>query len=310
MINAVRNTVLAIANKNNYGYISPQDFNLYCNQAQMDIFEDYFYQYNNWVARTNARTSGTGYADIVKNLEEVIDTFSVTSFLSQPDGPGTSNRYSLPSDYYLINKLYYYPNVLEEGDVTTVSASKLIDSNANFSNVTVGSIVTNSTNNTETYVVNVVSNTELDLATDIFTTLADEYFILQADNVTEVDRVHQKKILLLTSSNLTAPTTQFPAYTMEGSIATIYPSSIRQADRIKAQYIRYPRNPNWTYLTTSGNDPIFNAGASNYQDFELPESDEPNLIAKICQYIGVEIRESDVLQFGLTQEAINTQETS
>ena len=121
---------------------------------------------------------------------------------------------------------------------------------------------------------------------------------------------NKKKILLLTSSNLTAPTTQFPAYTMEGSIATIYPSSIRQADRIKAQYIRYPRNPNWTYLTTSGNDPIFNAGASNYQDFELPESDEPKLIAKICQYIGVEIRESDVLQFGLTQEAINTQETS
>ena len=28
-INDVRNTVLAIANKNNYGYISPQDFNLY-----------------------------------------------------------------------------------------------------------------------------------------------------------------------------------------------------------------------------------------------------------------------------------------
>ena len=42
MINSVRNTVLAILNKNNYGYISPSDFNLFAKQAQMDIFEDYF----------------------------------------------------------------------------------------------------------------------------------------------------------------------------------------------------------------------------------------------------------------------------
>ena len=68
-INEVRNTVLAIANKNNYGYISPQDFNLYAQQAQMDMYEDYFYQYNNWINRENARSSGTGYADIVKGLD-------------------------------------------------------------------------------------------------------------------------------------------------------------------------------------------------------------------------------------------------
>ena len=114
-INDVRNTVLAIANKNNYGYISPQDFNLYCQQAQMDIFEDYFYQYNNWINRENARTSGTGYADIVKNLEEVIDSFSADAFLTQlPIDQGTRNRYQLPADYYLINKLYYYPTSFTE----------------------------------------------------------------------------------------------------------------------------------------------------------------------------------------------------
>ena len=117
-INAVRNTVLAIANKNNYGYISPQDFNLYAKQAQMDMFEDYFYQYNNWINRENARSSGTGYADIIKGLEEVIDSFSVQAFLAQlnpvavpnvPSGLSGSAVYSLPGDYYLINKLYRYP---------------------------------------------------------------------------------------------------------------------------------------------------------------------------------------------------------
>ena len=70
MINNVRNTVLAIANKNNYGYVSPQDFNLYAQQAQMDLFEDYFYQYNSWIIKQNQRVSGTGYADIVNSLIE------------------------------------------------------------------------------------------------------------------------------------------------------------------------------------------------------------------------------------------------
>ena len=87
MINSVRNTVLSILNKNNYGYISPSDFNLFAKQAQMDIFDDYFSQYNMQINRENSRygrnslqSSGTGYADITKGLEEVIDYFSTTKY--------------------------------------------------------------------------------------------------------------------------------------------------------------------------------------------------------------------------------------
>ena len=69
MINEVRNAVLAFLNKNNYGYISPQDFNLYAKQAQLDIFEDLFYQYNYQINKENARQSGTGYADIKKGYK-------------------------------------------------------------------------------------------------------------------------------------------------------------------------------------------------------------------------------------------------
>ena len=42
MINSVRNTVIAVLNKNNYGYISPSDFNLYAQQAQLELFMKYF----------------------------------------------------------------------------------------------------------------------------------------------------------------------------------------------------------------------------------------------------------------------------
>lgn len=103
MIDSVRTTVLAVANKHNFGYISPADFNLYAKQAQLDIFEDYFYRYNEWLVKQNSRVSGSGYADIVKNIEEAIDIFSSVNT------PSTSNApvFALPTDYHLINVVKY-----------------------------------------------------------------------------------------------------------------------------------------------------------------------------------------------------------
>ena len=83
MINSVRQTVMSVLNKNNYGYISPSDFNLFAKQAQLDLFENYFYSYNYQILKENARQSGSGYADITKGLEEVIDLFSATGPLDE-----------------------------------------------------------------------------------------------------------------------------------------------------------------------------------------------------------------------------------
>ena len=42
-IDTVYQRVLALANKEQRGYITPQEFNLFADQAQMEIFEQYFY---------------------------------------------------------------------------------------------------------------------------------------------------------------------------------------------------------------------------------------------------------------------------
>ena len=68
MINEVRNTVLSIINKNNYGYISPSDFNLFASQAQMELYEEMFSSYNKIITMENNRVSGTDYADLKRNL--------------------------------------------------------------------------------------------------------------------------------------------------------------------------------------------------------------------------------------------------
>ena len=73
-IDSVYQNVLALANKEQRGYITPQEFNLFARQAQMEIFEQYFYDINQW-----SRQHGNSheYGDILTNLEEKISGFEV-----------------------------------------------------------------------------------------------------------------------------------------------------------------------------------------------------------------------------------------
>jgi hypothetical protein len=346
LINSVRNTVLAIANKNNYGYISPQDFNLYAKQAQMDMFEDYFYSYNNWINRENSRTSGTGYADIIKGLEEVIDTFSVQAFLepfgSTPGQSGLSgtNIYVLPQDYYLINKMFRFSRLKTVSSNVLLGGSSLVDNSVDFFDLGVqpGDIVvsldpTGITPYPETgyrglqaTVRNVQTANTLTIDGQIFPNplgLVSMKYALYGPKIVEVERVTQAKIHNLLMSNLTYPKPDYPCYVLDGNQVSVYPhfwdglvtpytpstTYTGEAD-VKVQYIRYPKDPQWTFVTLSGGEPLFNQSNTSYQDFELPPSDEPALVAKICQYVGIEIREAEVVEFGLGEERVNTQETS
>ena len=115
MINSVRNTVIAILNKNNYGYISPSDFNLYAQQAQLELFMKYFSDYNAIINKENARGSGTDYADFGKSFAEQMEEFIVTNSLTNTSvTTALSNVYKLPSllttgdEEYMINKVLCY----------------------------------------------------------------------------------------------------------------------------------------------------------------------------------------------------------
>jgi len=90
-IDTVYQTVLALANKEQRGYITPQEFNLFADHAQMSIFEQYFYDLNQF-----KRVPGnqTDYADMVTILEDKISIFS-TSVDYEPAEIGV-----LPENYY------------------------------------------------------------------------------------------------------------------------------------------------------------------------------------------------------------------
>ena len=122
MINEVRNTVLAILNKQNYGYVSPADFNMYAKQAQLDIFEQYFYKYNKEIIMENVRQSNTGLADITKRTQEVIEIFSL---MNNPVIGTPANSYVLPENIFYLNSVRYNKSSNRFIDVEKTNRSKL-----------------------------------------------------------------------------------------------------------------------------------------------------------------------------------------
>ena len=97
-IDDVYQKVLVFANKEQRGYITPQEFNLFANQAQMEIFEQYFYDLNQF-----SRVHGNSgeYSDIIHNINEKIAIFeSTSSFASGSFGGSTSDLYRLGTVIY------------------------------------------------------------------------------------------------------------------------------------------------------------------------------------------------------------------
>ena len=119
-VDTVYQRVLTLANKEQRGYITPQEFNLLANQAQMDIFEQYFYDLNQF---RRLPGNDTLYADMVGILEEKIETFHKETTI----GPG-SNPFDLPSDYYRLAQVRYNNTTLGYGvEIEKLPHKKLLN---------------------------------------------------------------------------------------------------------------------------------------------------------------------------------------
>lgn len=100
-VNTVYTRVQAIMNKEQRGYITPQEFNLFANQAQMDIFEQYFYDINQF---SRMPGNDTEYSDMLNVLNEKISLFEKTETLEYNT---TNVSYDLPSDLYRVGTIIY-----------------------------------------------------------------------------------------------------------------------------------------------------------------------------------------------------------
>jgi len=105
-IDTVYQRVLALANKEQRGYITPQQFNLFANQAQMEIFEQYFYDLNQ-----ASRNPGNNkiIADVDDILEEKIGIFEEVQLATwvSTNMPLIANYMAIPSEIYRFEKIWY-----------------------------------------------------------------------------------------------------------------------------------------------------------------------------------------------------------
>tara|TARA_R110000823_G_scaffold93069_4_gene203939 strand:+ start:187 stop:870 length:684 start_codon:yes stop_codon:yes gene_type:complete len=115
-VDTVYQRVLALANKEQRGYITPQEFNLLAGQAQMEIFEQYFYE-----AKSEDRNlkNSTEFSNADEMLDEKISVFKTFGAVNMSDEMG-----SLPSDLYRLGNVYTSA-MIEVEEVTSSEAMYL-----------------------------------------------------------------------------------------------------------------------------------------------------------------------------------------
>lgn len=89
----------------------------------------------------------------------------------------------------------------------------------------------------------------------------------------------------------TAPTTVYPIGLRSGNTIKVLPESI--IDNVTLYYLRNPLIPKWTY-TKFNNVEMFNPDASDFQDIDMHPSEEEDIINRVCEKMGINLKERDL----------------
>lgn len=109
MIDNVRSTVLYMLKKENKGWITPEQFNRFADIAQLEIFEDYFYEYNRWLTKTKQRMVFGGIADLPELILEKIEHFLVFDDMTY-----ANSVFSPPSNCYRLESVYNGSTIIDK----------------------------------------------------------------------------------------------------------------------------------------------------------------------------------------------------
>ena len=129
-IDTVYQRVLALANKEQRGYITPLEFNLLANQAQQVIFEQYFYDLDK-AKKTNSDSSS--FSDMEELIENKLAPFVEISVLENgttfPRDPATQTVANPLGDpaYYRTGKIYilgYEARKVHSNEFTNIQHSR------------------------------------------------------------------------------------------------------------------------------------------------------------------------------------------
>ena len=323
-VNTVYTTVLSILNKEQRGYITPEEFNKLATQVQLEIFENYFEDLNQQLRVPQADSE---YANRQKNIDNCISIFktignttyvqtgSATALAITAAGTGYTDSLTGVATTYAGSGTGLTVSILvNAGVVTNV---QIENPGSGYTN---GDIVTISAGNNDATLTLTVSN-------------SPAYFLPPSDlhrigtviykDEKELQRVERNDFLTINLSPLTKPTTQFPVYLYEQVVQGtsgantgethifVKPTTIVTAADITVSYIRKPADIVWGYQQLGGgtwtSGPyIYNSATST--QFELDNTEQTEVILRILAYAGVVIRDPQIVQ--AASQAVQSEEVN
>ena len=120
IIDTVYQKVLALANKEQRGYVTPQEFNLLADKAQLEIFESYFHDMKTAYHKPKNQT---GFSNEMEMLSEKLQPFRSTATISND---GTSATLTMPTTLYRLVTVSR-----AEGEVTELSKKEALLTESN-----------------------------------------------------------------------------------------------------------------------------------------------------------------------------------
>ena len=121
-IDTVYQRVLALANKEQRGYITPQEFNLLANKAQLTIFESYFYAKNQRERTEDNRSRSIDETDLSELISRKLSPFMSVEVVI---GGSTIPEQVVATDGTVIDvfhtgRIFYNTNVCKKVDISEV----------------------------------------------------------------------------------------------------------------------------------------------------------------------------------------------
>jgi hypothetical protein len=292
-VDTVYKTVLLILNKEQRGYMTPDEFNKIATQVQLEIFENYFENLNQ---QLRVPDNDSEYADRIKNLDEQIAVFKTINDCSLTAvgewALPTSSGATIYSESLttVIGQPNYTLTLLTQAQIQTGAVKVYF--NGIIQNSSQYSITGN------TLILTAVPSTVFNI---LVTVTANDFYrlgtVIYNDEI-EVQREQRNNLLYITQSPLTKPTKKYPIYIYEENKIYVYPKDI--TTNISASYVRKPKDVIWNFTATAPNYTyVYNPNTS--QQFELMISEQTNVITRILLYSGVVIKDPQIIQVAASQ---------
>lgn len=332
-INTVYKSVLSILNKEQRGFLTPDEFNKIAREAQMNLLDIAFIDYNKMSNLDTVGRTNLGYADMPSKIKEKIDVFYKTSNLTmQTSGsPAVSTGIvALPSDIYKIIDLtnsnrtlpfelvdkhelpyllsspltkpstdypVYYKTTTSAG-ATSIQVNPTSISSAVLDYIKVPTdprfgFTTNATYGTNTYDSNEYVATGLVTGKTLATTTG----------YTTVGTGYNDDTYLLDFKGGTYRLTIANSTSLPSSLVVVTPGT----GFVVGDTITFPQglanegggstlSGNSSIVYTVGANDIFQNTTQGSTNFELHPSEEPTLIMQILAFAGVTIKDPQITQ--------------